>query len=112
MSATVDEFRWLLDGEVGSSSMTIWHVMTGEPMKRGWSPRIPLDPDDLRRCLLLLERFPVWTERLPEVAARYPEWRRLVEEWASLADQLRSEVARTPGLAVDTYKRMKAMEAP
>lgn len=111
MSATADEFRWLLDGEVGSSSMTIWHVMTGESMRRGWDPKPPLDPDDLRRCLLLLERFPAWRERLHEVAARYPEWTRLVDEWDDLAAALHSELARTPGLAVETYKRMKLMEA-
>lgn len=109
MTATIEEFRWLQDGEVGSSSMTIWHVMTGEQMRRGWGPHPPLDPDDLRRCLLLLERFPAWRTRLPEVAAAYPEWSRLVDEWDSLAADFRAELARTPGIAVETYKRMRPL---
>ena len=107
MSASADEFRWLLDGEVGSSSMTIWHVMTGEPMRRGWPPRPPLDPDDLRRCLLLLDRFPAWRERLPEVASIYPEWTRLVADWDALEKCLRAELARTPWSSAETYRRMK-----
>ncbi len=105
---TPAEFRWLLEGEVGLSSMTIWHVLTGEPMQRGWWPVRPQDPDDLRRCVLLLDRFPAWRARLPEVAARYPAWTELVEAWPDLEASLAGEMARNKtGRAPATYALMK-----
>lgn len=74
---------WIAYGEVGRSSATIWHVMTGKPMPRvGWGaapsrPDRPYDMDDWRRCELLLDLIPEWRPRLHEVVERYPAWR----EW-------------------------------
>lgn len=91
--------------------MTIWHVLTGEPMKRGWWASPPLDPADLLRCVKLLDRYPAWRARLPEVADLYPEWTGLVEEWPRLEAMLRAELKRTPGIAPDTYDAMREIEA-
>ena len=76
---------WIVGGDTGTSSETIWAVMMGaaEP-KDSWRRGYPLDPDDFGRCYRLLKLIPEWRERLPEVAARYPTWRFLVQNWTLL----------------------------
>jgi len=81
--AVITPQDWLHHGEVGLSSKTIWRVMTGHPVAAR-DQTTPSDPDDFRRCHLLLEAFPAWRARLPEVAARYPAWAPLVREWDRL----------------------------
>lgn len=92
---------WLDHGEVGTSSKTIWCVMEG---KRCHSPGVPRDPDDFRRCHLLLEAFPGWRQRLPEVAKSFPEWTSLVAEWEALTVLFLAE--RTAGRAPKLYARL------
>lgn len=80
---------WMGSHDVGVSSATIWHVLTGTaarctPVLHG-DPSPPIDPYDFGRCHRLLERIPEWRERLPEVALFYPEWSALIREWDALA---------------------------
>ena len=70
--------EWIVSGDRGMSSETIWAVMMGTRPER---PSTPWDPDDFGRCHRLLMAIPEWRERLPEVAAVYPEWTALVEHW-------------------------------
>lgn len=69
---------WLRSWDTGTSSETIWSVLTGYPVRR---TDIPYDPDDFGRCHRLLERFPEWRPRLGEVAKAFPRWRPFVERW-------------------------------
>ncbi len=78
------ELRWLTGGDTGTSSKTIWSVMTGRTIGGRHRPSVPWDPDDFGRCHRLLELFPAWRSRMHEVAARYPEWAGLVTEWGDL----------------------------
>jgi hypothetical protein len=96
---------WAESGDTGTSSRTIWHVMTGCPMFG--DPYFPLDPADFGRCYRLLKLIPSWRKRLPEVAERFPNWKMLVENWRELTDLYEREykTGRCPLL----YRRMKEL---
>jgi hypothetical protein len=81
--STIDPraLNWIMGGDKGSSSETIWAVMTGAECPR---PSRPLDASDFGRCYRLLALIPEWRVRLPEVTARYPEWGPLVAIWGEL----------------------------
>ncbi len=80
--------EWIIYGEVGTSSKTIWSVMTGivENKMRcdGMHFDTPKDPDDFSRCFKLLTLFPVWRSKLFMVADRFPKWIPFVREWDNL----------------------------
>lgn len=81
-ASELDRAQWWRErGEVGTSSLTIWCAFTG-----GVSPhrefRYPLDPDDFRRCKLLLDLMPEWRRELQRVTARFAWFGPFVERWA------------------------------
>lgn len=79
--------EWLLSGDTGVSSKTIFLVMTGSfgAIGREWySHDTPSDPDDFGRCYRLLKHFPEWRERLSEVALHFPKWGPMVAAWDDL----------------------------
>lgn len=105
---------WCEHGECGTSSKTISHVLAGRPRAMGLGafcphgrPSIPHDPDDLRRCVQLLDLIPEWVVRLPEVAERYPEWAPLVTSWPELVASMQGELP--PGKAPKTYAMMQRL---
>src|SRR5687767_2874441 len=73
--------EWILSHDTGTSSKTIWAVMTGTECR---DPGHPHDADDFGRCYRLLQHFPGWRARLSEVAARHPMWAPLVAAWDEL----------------------------
>ena len=79
---------WMLEGEVGTSSKTIWAVMMGViTVPRRCDNRhydTPHDPDDFKRCYKLLSLFPEWRKRLGEVGRIFPKWLPFVREWARM----------------------------
>ena len=101
--------NWFAVGERGLSSEAIaLTALGGHPtgLRAAW----PLDPADLRRCLLLLEQCPEAACGLPVLATRYPQWAALVEVWDSLAETLRSEIGDNlppGGLAPKTCNLMR-----
>ena len=82
--------QWIIEGEVGVSSRTIWAVMMGIVTESqqcdGRHYDIPYDPDDFSRCFNLLVEFPEWTKRLSEVSKLYPKWHPFVREWSKLKE--------------------------
>ena len=106
---------WIINGEVGISSKTIWAVMMGAVEQENEETDeeseayydYPYDPDDFRRCRLLLDLFPEWKERLPEVAAAFPEWAGLVANWDKL-DALYDEESPS-GQAPKLYDLMQEL---
>jgi hypothetical protein len=78
---TGDALAWLGNGDTGTSSLTIWHVMHGSRQKHA---DIPYDPADFGRCYRLLQVMPAWRARLTEVVAVYPDWAPLVAVWDEL----------------------------
>lgn len=75
--------EWLAGDDHGTSSETIWSVMTGIPVRYYG---VPLDWDDFGRCYRLIERFPQWRARLDEVAATHPRWKPIVSAWDRLCE--------------------------
>ncbi len=82
---------WLLSGDTGTSSMTIYSVMSGRGSPRGGRGDAPYDPADFGRCYRLLKRYPEWVPKLQRVADAYPIWRGLVTHWQELCSLYESE---------------------
>lgn len=83
-TADGDVIGWLTNGDTGTSSLTIYHVMIGRPHAPNFWPNVPADAGDFGRCYRLLKVMPSWRARLPEVAATHPSWLALVEAWDEL----------------------------
>lgn len=83
--------EWLANGERGISSNTIVQHLTGIKTLGTWRKDIPYDPDDLRRCRLLLERVPALKERFHAMASCSADWERLVEKWDELCTLMDEE---------------------
>lgn len=75
--------EWRNGRDTGTSSLTIWSVVTGFPSPHGHYD-VPYDPSDFGRCYRLLALFPDWLSKLPKVAAKYPQWEPFVCEWSTL----------------------------
>jgi len=106
--------QWLANGERGVSSETIVHHVTGLDMGPRFMSDHPYDPDDLIRCVKLLERCPElvpgFREKMPMVSG---SWGRLVEQWDELVGLLDEEVPGwrpgERGAAERTYNRMREL---
>ena len=106
--------EWLRSGERGLSSEFIVEYLYGFPLLEGhWraTSHHPLDPADLRRCLLLLEDSPETPAEFPRMRAASPVWARLVDAWPALTAQLTEEIGNLRGpanwSAPLTYAAMK-----
>ena len=100
---------WLRDGFVGSSSRAIHDHMLG--LGNG-SLDHPHDPDDLNRCLLLLELIPEWTPRMPEMSAVSTEWSALADRWSEITACFLAEAGLDwckSDSAEETYKLMASI---
>lgn len=102
--------RWLACGRRGTSSNTIFTKLTGLDALKGSYPDHPHDPDDLDRCLQLLEDVPELRAKLPQMAQQSPVWAALVENWDEIEQSHLDEVGLgwTKGRsAPKTYKLMR-----
>ena len=102
--------NWLAGGERGISSETIVSHIWKLPKSR-WGYSHPHDPDDLKRCLLLLDASPETRARFDEMRDVSPEWAALVDRWSGIKALF---MAETCGItwpnrknAVNTYEAMK-----
>lgn len=87
--------EWRFHGERGASSSAIAQHLTGfDFCVPGQEKAYPFDPDDLVRCLLLLEHVPALRREFHRMAELSAEWAALVERWDDLAALLESEVPR------------------
>jgi hypothetical protein len=93
--------EWILGRDTGTSSKTIWAVMTGSTCR---DPGRPYDADDFGRCYRLLTLFPGWRVRLSEVTAQFPMWTPLVEAWDDLTALYEGGKFR------ELYDRIRSME--
>lgn len=75
---------WLANGRRGTSSNSIVQHLTGIQTLRGDYLDIPHDPDDLDRCLQLLEAVPLLRPLLPQMATASPLWAALIERWSEI----------------------------
>lgn len=104
------EIDWVIGGDTGLSSLTIWGVMMGAKVstKNLWRVQPPFDAADFGRCHRLLKLMPEWRERLHEVSDQLPEWKPYVDAWGKLTD-LFVKAARTGnyGPLFDRLDRLK-----
>lgn len=90
----VDSSDWLLSGDTGLSSLTIWATFTGQWQHLRWgrkSASKPQDADDFGRCYRLLRRYPEWRARLHEVVPHCPGFAPLVAAWDELTSLYEKE---------------------
>lgn len=103
---------WLINGESGTSSIALGSRMLGVKITNA-SDRVahPADPADLRRCVLLLDRFPVWRQRMYYLLRLSPAWNALARNWTDLEATLRSELGAdlAPGPAPQTWQKMQSI---
>ena len=97
-------YEWSRSWDTGISSLTIFSVLTGEPLQCSRADT-PKDPEDFGRCVRLLDVAPEWRNRLQAVADRYPEWEPLVKNWPELEALYRQEIPS--GRAPILYERMQ-----
>lgn len=82
-------YQWLASGERGMSSEAMFECLTGvKCTKDGTWPKAstahPYDPDDFRRCRLLLEQVPELASNLVKLRSLSDAWRGLVDSWAEI----------------------------
>ena len=112
--------QWLAVGEHGLSSCAMFWKLTG--VKPGYIADQnhyghPHDPDDLRRCMRLLDQVPEFAGRIAEMATCSPEWAALVSHWDDLCATLAEEAPdlagpKCSGKAQQTYDKMMAILPP
>ena len=113
MDISENVVRWLANGERGISSNTIVQVLVGLPCVGTWGGSHPHDPDDLTRCIRLLEECPELTPLFPRMEHASKEWGVLVPAWPELSALLDSELPNWRGHewgnAPKTYGRMREL---
>lgn len=101
---------WLASGARGNSSETMFTHLTGVDANRGSRNENPYDPDDMRRCRLLLEQVPELASSLPKMATVSKQWARLVHDWDLICATMDQECAdwrAGKGSAPKTYNLIK-----
>lgn len=100
--------KWFGTGRVGSSSKAMAMAAAGMPHDRYH----PHDPDDLNRCLLLLDAVPEIRNHMDRVAALSETWEKLVARWDEVEQCFINEVGLNWSKgerASRTYELMKAI---
>lgn len=80
--------NWIATGRVGASSKAMAMAACGLPNDGSY----PHDPDDLNRCLLLLESVPDVRDHFEKIAALGVVWERLIGRWADIEASFLDEV--------------------
>lgn len=110
MQITPNINEWLAHGERGISSEAIVSHLTGINVgSRRWPSNHPSDPDDLRRCVMLLKAAPEIRPELHRMAEVSEVWKKLVAEWDELVALMWTEVATKNKRAPKCYERMRAI---
>lgn len=94
---------WISHGEKGASSQVMWDAFILRSPKR---VNHPCDPDDFRRCHLLLEMVPEWRGRMDKLKELSTVWTSLVDNWDRLTELLKEQLA---GKKNNMYEEMKKL---
>lgn len=115
----VSVLEWCRSGSRGLSSESIVEYLFGLPLRhcearRGFDH--PHDPDDLTRCIRLLEACPEVADRFHLMAGASPAWGLLLGVWDELVATLDEELPHwrqdRMGTANRTYRRMRQVLDP
>jgi len=104
--------KWLATGRVGASSkcMAMW-LAFGERAE----PYAPADPDDLDRCLKLLDKATGLRPLIPKMAEVSKDWAKLVPHWDKVEASHLAEVGlgwTKANRAPKTYALMASILRP
>ena len=102
--------KWLLTGDRGISSETIFGAISGLWINRNQYP--PSDPSDFYRCYKLIKEVPEWKNELYKVAKLSNTWRNVIDKWNELSKLLEEQMEwRDKGIAAsnDMYDFMKKL---
>ena len=97
---------WIATGRVGASSQAMAMAACGLPSDGSY----PHDPDDLNRCLLMLEAVPEVRAHFDKIAALGVVWGRLIARWGEIEEAFLDEAGRNwskARSAPKTYQLMK-----
>ena len=83
--------EWLATGDTGISSKAIVYAAKGLDIDTFWNWG-PLDPDDLRRCMVVMRDYPCTKRGLTKLAATKQDWAALAAKWEVLKESLISEI--------------------
>lgn len=87
---------WLANGETGISSRAIAYKMLGVRSTKEWDSH-PKDPDDFRRCLLLVDRVPGIRKKIGKMRRVSRFWRELIDHWDDIEKCFKIEVPNYSG---------------
>lgn len=102
--------NWLANGERGISSNTMVTVLAGVDALGTWSQYHPLDPDDFRRCCLLLEAVPILRLQLERMRGVSAQWATIVDHWEELEAMLKEECGSWPLTRWDDIRAPRAYD--
>ena len=117
-----EAIQWLANGERGLSSESMFTVMTGTNAMQfvGTHKRTPTehprDPDDFRRCELLLRQVPELRDRMHTMKMVSPAWYWLSNRWNEIVQCLEGEIPGVfdgaTGRAPRTYDLIRSIIRP
>lgn len=102
--------EWLLTGDRGISSETIFGAITGLVINRRKYP--PADPADFYRCYKLIKAVPEWKSELHKVAELSKPWKNVIDNWDKLSELLEEQIEwRDKGISASNgmYEFMKQL---
>jgi hypothetical protein len=99
-------YFWLNHGERGISSETMFEILGNTNLDVRYRIH-PIDPDDFRRCYLLLETIPEWKGDLDKLRNLSPVWSNLVDNWNKLTEMLKEQMQTKK--ANGMYEFMKSL---
>lgn len=88
--------EWIINGETGISSKTIWAAINGVALKGDTYPKgmtfdVPHDPSDFSRCLRYVEDTGITKEQLKSVKDVFPRWSPFIDNWDKIVEVFKSE---------------------
>ena len=102
--------EWLLKGDRGISSETIFGAITGLVINSSKHP--PADPSDFYRCYKLINAVPEWKSELHKVAELSKTWKNVIDNWDKLSELLEEQIQwRDKGISASNgmYDFMKQL---
>lgn len=84
---------WLLKGDRGISSETIFGAITGLFINSRKYP--PSDPSDFYRCYKLIQAVPEWKSELNKVSELSETWKNVIDNWDKLTELLEEQIEWT-----------------
>ena len=103
-----NEDWWATKGEHGVSSKTMFNALChGRKLENRSGNMTPSDPDDFRRCYLLIKAIPQWGTRLYLLESLSPTWKNIIENWDKLCEMLEDLMNKKKDNGM--YKFMKSL---